>query len=217
MSPNETSAPVLAPAFQSRPEEIEAIECVPVEGNPNLFLLPGHIRLSEWEVSLGMAQELSGTIQTLQNLPGSFSSLLDKTGRKYDAEYILIDMNPSLSSINQNLVMTSDYFIVPASPDYFSVMAIDSLTSVLPRWRAWAKQASSMSVYREATYPLPTTVPKFLGTIIQKYRIRVQAGQDEDEFGRRRAARLQRASRSGSTRSTPPCGTNSSRCFGAKG
>ena len=130
-----------------------------------------------------MAQELSGTIQTLQNLPGSFSYLLDKTGRKYDAEYILIDMNPSLSSINQNLVMTSDYFIVPASPDYFSVMAIDSLTSVLPRWRAWAKQASSMSVFRDATYPLPTTVPKFLGTIIQKYRIRVQAGQDEDESG----------------------------------
>lgn len=129
----------LAPAFESRPKEIEPIECVQVEGNENLFLLPGHIRLSEWEVSLGMAQELSGTIQTLQNLPGSFAYLLDKTGRKYDAEYILIDMNPSLSSINQNLVMTSHYFIVPASPDYFSVMAIESLTSVLPRWRAWAQ------------------------------------------------------------------------------
>lgn len=169
----------LAPAFESRPKEIEPIECVQVEGNENLFLLPGHIRLSEWEVSLGMAQELSGTIQTLQNLPGSFAYLLDKTGRKYDAEYILIDMNPSLSSINQNLVMTSHYFIVPASPDYFSVMAIESLTSVLPRWRAWAQKASSMSVFQDATYPLPTTVPKFLGTIIQKYRIRVQAGEDD--------------------------------------
>ena len=72
----------LAPAFESRPKEIEAIDCVPVGGNPNLFLLPGHIRLSEWEVSLGMAQELSGTIQTLQNLPGSFSYLLDKTGQR---------------------------------------------------------------------------------------------------------------------------------------
>lgn len=173
----------LAPAFESRPKEIEAIDCVPVGGNENLFLLPGHIRLSEYEVSLGMAQELSGTIQTLQNLPGSLSYLLGKTGQKYNAEFILIDMNPSLSSINQNLVMTSDYFLVPASPDYFSVMAIDSLTTVLPRWKAWAEKASSMSVFRDATYPLPATVPKFLGTIIQKYRIRSRAVADDDREG----------------------------------
>jgi len=173
----------LAPAFESRPKEIEAIECVPVGGNENLFLLPGHIRLSEYEVSLGMAQELSGTIQTLQNLPGSLSYLLEKTGQKYEAEFILIDMNPSLSSINQNLVMTSEYFLVPASPDYFSVMAIDSLTTVLPRWRAWADKASSMSIFKDATYPLPAIVPKFLGTIIQKYRIRIRAIADEAEDG----------------------------------
>lgn len=170
----------LAPAFESRPKEIEAVDCVPVNGNPNLFLLPGHIRLSEYEVSLGMAQELSGTIQTLQNLPGSISYLLSKTAEKHDAEYLLIDMNPSLSSINQNLLMTSDYFVVPSSPDYFSVMAIDSLATVLPRWRAWSRQASSMVIFKEASYPFPTTVPKFLGTIIQKYRIRTQAAIGEE-------------------------------------
>ena len=36
----------LAPAFESQPREIKAVDCVPVEGNSNLFLLPGHIRLS---------------------------------------------------------------------------------------------------------------------------------------------------------------------------
>jgi cellulose biosynthesis protein BcsQ len=173
----------LAPAFESRPKEIEAVECVPVPGNKNLFLLPGHIRLSEYEVSLGMAQELSGTIQTLQNLPGSISYLLTKTAERHEAEYVLIDMNPSLSSINQNLLMTSDYFIVPASPDYFSVMAIDSLATVFPRWRAWSKQASSMPIFRDAAYPLPTTIPKFLGTIIQKYRIRTQATVGQEDEG----------------------------------
>lgn len=173
----------LAPAFESQPREIEAVDCVPVKGNENLFLLPGHIRLSEYEVSLGMAQELSGTIQTLQNLPGSISYLLTRTAERHDAEYVLIDMNPSLSSINQNLLMTSDYFIVPASPDYFSVMAIDSLATVLPRWRAWSKQASSMQVFRDAAYPFPTTIPKFLGTIIQKYRIRKLATDDLDDDG----------------------------------
>ena len=173
----------LAPAFESRPKEIEAIECVPVEGNANLFLLPGHIRLTEYEVGLGMAQQLASTIQTLRNLPGSLSYLMEKTGKQYEAEYTLIDMNPSLSSINQNLVMTSDYFLVPASPDFFSVMAIDSLTSVLPRWRAWSGQASTMEVFQEATYPFPATVPKFLGTIVQRYRTRQRTMEGDIEEG----------------------------------
>jgi len=162
----------LAPAFESRPKMIEPIDCVPVQGIKNLFLLPGHIGLSEYEVTLGIAQELSGSIQTLQNLPGSISFLLNTTAAHHDADFMLIDMNPSLSSVNQNLLMTSDFFLVPTSPDYFSVMAIDSLTTVIPRWRAWARQAAGVKVLQDATYPFPNVTPKFIGTIVQKYRIR---------------------------------------------
>ena len=63
----------LAPAFESQPRAIEPVECVAVDRCEGLFLLPGHIRLSEYEVTLGIAQELSGSIQTLQNLPGSIT------------------------------------------------------------------------------------------------------------------------------------------------
>ena len=162
----------LAPAFESRPKPIEAVDCVPVEGQERLFLLPGHIRLSEYEVTLGIAQELSGSIQTLQNLPGSISFLLDKTAERLNADFALIDMSPSLSSINQNLLMTSQYFVVPTSPDYFSVMAIDSLATVLPKWHAWAQRAHALPILQEASYPFPETTPKFLGTVVQKYRPR---------------------------------------------
>ena len=101
----------LAPAFESQPRRIEAVECVAVPGASGLFLLPGHINLSEYEVTLGIAQELSGSIQTLKNLPGSISFLINETAKKHDAEYVLIDMNPSLGSINQNLLMTSHFFL----------------------------------------------------------------------------------------------------------
>ena len=162
----------LAPAFESKPVEMKPVNCVPVPRQDGLFLLPSHIGLSEYEVTLGIAQELSGSIQTLQNLPGSISVLLQKTAKKFNADYILIDMNPSLSSFNQNLLMTSDYFIVPTSPDLFSVMAIDSLCTVLPNWRSWGKRASSLDVLKNAVYPFPEVTPKFLGTIIQNYRPR---------------------------------------------
>jgi cellulose biosynthesis protein BcsQ len=162
----------LAPSFESRPQPIEAVDCIPVEGQDGLFLLPGHIRLAEYEVTLGIAQELSGSIQTLQNLPGSIAFLINKTAEKFRADYVLIDMSPSLSSINQNLLMTSDFFIVPTSPDYFSVMAIDSLATVLPNWHAWAQRAASLQILKDASYTFPETTPRFLGTIVQKYRPR---------------------------------------------
>lgn len=162
----------LAPAFESQPRAIEPIDCVPVADQEGLFLLPGHIRLSEYEVTLGIAQELSGTLQTLQNLPGSISFFLESTAAHHNADFVLVDMNPSLSSINQNILMTSDYFIVPTSPDYFSVMAIDSLATVLPRWAAWSSRAKGNGVLRAATYPYPDKTPRLLGTIVQKYRPR---------------------------------------------
>lgn len=162
----------LAPAFESKPVPMEPVNCIPVSGQDGLFLLPSHIGLSEYEVTLGIAQELSGSIQALQNLPGSISVLLQKTAKEFNADYILIDMNPSLSSFNRNLLMTSDYFIVPTNPDFFCVMAIDSLCKVLPNWRAWGKKASSLDILKNAVYPFPEVIPKFLGTIIQNYRPR---------------------------------------------
>ena len=162
----------LAPAFESKPELIEPVNCEPISGQTNMHLLPGHIGLAEYEVTLGIAQELSGSLVTLQNLPGALHYLFSKTAKKYNADFVLVDMSPSLGPINQNLLMTSDYFIVPMFPDYFSAMATESLASVLPKWSAWARQCKKLPVLQEAIYPFPDKRPKFLGTIIQNYRVR---------------------------------------------
>ena len=162
----------LAPAFESRPVPLEPVICEQVKGQPNLYLLPGHIGFAEYEVVLGMAQELSGSLLSLQNLPGSLHYLFMKTAKKYSIDFILVDMGPSLGPINRNLLMTSDYFIVPMFPDYFSVMATESLASILSQWAAWSKQGRALPILRDATYPFPDKIPKFLGTIVQNYRIR---------------------------------------------
>ncbi|MFJ6918458.1 ParA family protein [Streptomyces sp. NPDC101133] len=162
----------LLPAFEAQPRSIEAVETVTVEARPGLHLLAGDLRLAELEVTLGIAQELSAAIQALQNLPGSFDFLLEATGKSIQADYILIDMSPGLGAINQNLVSISDYMILPTSPDIFSVMAIDSLARILPRWKVWADQASRLPVLKDAAYPFPEPKLKILGTVIQKYRPR---------------------------------------------
>lgn len=162
----------LAPAFEARPVPIKPVECVQVTRQEGLYLLPGHIRLTDYETTLGLSQELSNSISALQNLPGAIAFLLEKTAAKYQADYVLLDMNPSLSSINQNVLMISDYAIVPTSPDYFSALAIDSLATVLPRWSAWAERASSLPILKDSVYPFPKPTIKFLGTIVQNYRQR---------------------------------------------
>jgi cellulose biosynthesis protein BcsQ len=162
----------LLPAFDSQPRAVEGVECVAISGREGLFLLPGHVGLAEYEVTLGIAQELSGSVQTLRNLPGSIPWLLDRTAELHGADYLLIDMSPGLGAINQNLFATSDYFLVPTSPDFFSVMAIDSLATVIPKWADWATRAAQNPMLKEAAYPFPEPDAKFLGALGQKFRPR---------------------------------------------
>jgi len=168
--PNDNLKAAIAPAFEATPIPIAPIECYQIPENKNLYLVAGHIALSEYEVPLSIAHQLSNTIPTLKNLPGAMNSFFDLVSEKYHADYLIIDMNPSLSSINQNLFCVSDYFMLPTSPDYFSVMAINSLSGVLPKWEKWAKMAGD--VFSDSSYPFPTTSTKFLGTIVQNFTIR---------------------------------------------
>jgi len=162
----------LSPAFESKPQMIEHVECVEVPQRPGLFLLPGHINLTEYEITLGIAQQLSGSIITVRNLPGAAHYLFQKTAAHYKCDYVIIDMSPSVSAMNQNFLITSDYFIVPFAPDYFSLMAVDSLRSILPRWHYWSVQAQKIQSFKDALYPYPNKTPKLLGTIIQNFRLR---------------------------------------------
>ena len=163
----------LSPAFEAKPKQIEAAECTPVKGNANLFLLAGHIGLSEYETTLGVAQELSGSLLPLRNLPGSLRFMLDETANKIGADYVIVDMSPSLGPLNQNLFTTCDYFLVPLHPDYFSSMALSSLARTLPRWKAWAVTAHGIDVLNNADYPFPKPNGQFIGSIVQKYRPRL--------------------------------------------
>lgn len=162
----------LLPAFESQPVSLSPVEVVKIPSNDNLFLLPGNIGLAEYEVTLGIAHELSGSLVTLKNLPGSIRHLLDITAVANNIDYVIVDMSPSLGAINQNLFSVSDYFMIPMSPDYFSNMAINSLSSVIPKWRTWAEAAAQNAVLKTAAYPFPDVCPKYLGYIVQNYRPR---------------------------------------------
>jgi cellulose biosynthesis protein BcsQ len=160
----------ISPAFQGKPEPIEALTCYTPQRSSSLYLLAGHADLSAYDAALSFAQTSNNAISTLQNLPGAFSKLIKLTEEKYSIDYTIIDLNPSLSAINQNLFLVSDSFIIPTNPDPFSLMAIETLTSVLPRWVKWKESAVPM--FEGSAYPLTIGTPKFIGTLIQRFNIR---------------------------------------------
>lgn len=157
-------------AFEGKPRPISAIDCVSPSTNNNLFLIPGHPNLSEYDPSLSLAMNSNNAITTLQNLPGAFDELIRLCSDKYGIDYAFIDMNPGLSSINQAFVLSADAFIIPTNPDPFSIMALRTLKSILPRWKQWG--ISSRTLFQEASYPIPEKDVKFIGHIIQRFNLR---------------------------------------------
>lgn len=160
----------VSPAFTGKPVPISSVTCPTAARNPSLFILPGHANLSEFDASLTFAQNSNNAIATLQNLPGAFNRLIEMCEQQHQIDYTLIDLNPGLSAINQNLFLNSDFFVVPTNPDPFSIMAIETLSSVLPRWATW--KGSATTAFDESAYPLREGTPKFAGVFAQRFNVR---------------------------------------------
>lgn len=126
------------PAMDARPFGISAVALQEVPRRPNLFILPGHVGFSEFESRLAIAHDLSSSLPNFQNIPGALRYAFDQTAKENGIDFVLVDMSPSLGAINQNLLMTSDFFIIPMAPDYFSAMGLSSLARVIPEWRTWS-------------------------------------------------------------------------------
>ena len=154
-------------AFEGRPTPISAIDCYNAPNNDKLFLLPGHMDLSEYDPSLSLAMNSNNSMTALQNLPGALYELIRLCAERYDVDYAFIDVNPGLSALNQVAFTSSDAFIVPTNPDPFSLMALKTLLKVLPRWKKWAD--GTRPILSSASYPIPDTAMKFLGEITQRF------------------------------------------------
>ena len=154
--------------FEGKIRPIQAISCFSPEQNQKLFLLPGHMNLSEYEPTLNLALSNSNAYSTLQNIPGAFYELIRCCCEQYEIDYVLVDVNPSLNALSQIFFMISDGFLIPACPDAFSLMALKTLRDILPLWK---RQAGLFhGTFLDSTYPLPRKDMKFLGEVIQRFK-----------------------------------------------
>lgn len=137
----------------------------------NLFLLPGHLDLSDLDSQISVSLKIASGIPATKNIPGSLPKLLQLIATKIGVHYVLYDLSPNVGGLNEVMLMSSDYFIVPTSPDYFCLQAINSLAKNITKWHFEIEQFKKAHHFQDALFPIKNS-PKFLGAIQQKYRPR---------------------------------------------
>ncbi|MCW8830094.1 MAG: AAA family ATPase [Gammaproteobacteria bacterium] len=137
--------------------------------NDNLFLLPGDIRLSEFEIEL---TEFWGqcTLRKAKGFRGTtaFSRLVNSVATSINADFVLYDTGPNIGPLNRVILLDCDYFIVPVACDLFSLRALKTLGKTLYTWITQWSQVADLAP--EDICILPGT-PSFLGYIPERFRI----------------------------------------------
>ena len=124
-----------------------------------LDLISGSINVASIEVDLyGIIKNRN---EFTSNIPYKFERSIRKHKDSYD--FILIDTSPSASSIvNALIMMLSDYFIAPVSPAFFSLQAIDNLSSIFQNWNQLLGEYQTTQSFKGLSFQY-----KFLGLVIQ--------------------------------------------------
>ncbi len=102
----------------------------------NVDLIPGRLTLHLFEAKVG--ERWSGVYQG-DPLAIRTSTRVRAMAHQYAKangyDIIIIDTSPSLGALNRNLLTLADGFIIPCSPDLFSVYGIRNIGSALDTWR----------------------------------------------------------------------------------
>ena len=135
----------------------------------DLALLPGDIRLSEFEEFLGDAwadsfkRRLGGLRAT-----SSISGLITRLHEQRPFDFVLYDTGPNIGPLNRVLLLDSDFFIVPVACDLFSVRALSTLGQTIKKWIIDAGTIGSIAPDNAMSL---RSEPRFLGYIPQRFKV----------------------------------------------
>jgi len=122
-------------------------------------LISGSIHLANLDADLyGIIKNKN---EFTNDIPYRFEQAIRKKKTSYD--FILIDTSPSASSIvNAMIMMSTDYFITPVSPTFFSLQAIDNLSAIFNNWIKLLGEYQTTQSFKGLSFK-----PKFLGLVVQ--------------------------------------------------
>lgn len=139
------------------------------ERQERVFLIPGDIRLSQFEQQLNMLW-FECFQRNLRGLKGvsAISEIVNLVAKKENIDYIFYDIGPNIGPLNRVILLDCDYFIVPAACDHFSVRALKTLGHSL---HSWITDWNTISQIAPDNVSLLPGKPRFLGYILQRFKM----------------------------------------------
>ncbi len=156
----------------------EAAQQDPVRIRGSAWIMPGDIRLSEFEeiCPQGWTEALAGNTRGFR-VSTTIYRLVRDAGRTVDADFAFLDLGPNVGALNRTALLASDGFVIPMGPDLFSVTALPSVGKSAALWvEEWrAARGSAERRSRSLDFDLPAGAPSPLGYINQQFAIYRQA------------------------------------------
>ncbi len=158
----------------------------PISRETNRFgvdLIPGHPRVSIIEDRLSQAwrDTLGGDVGGLRKT-NWVVSLARNLAPSYDL--MILDLGPSLGSLNRTALLGSDYFVTPMGADVFSILGLRNISNWLTEWTAayirgleTCERTSPGAIDR---FGLATSLPilhGFAGYTVQAYIAKFKQGE----------------------------------------
>lgn len=142
----------------------------PIESKiQNLFLIPGDIRLSEFEADLNefWAQCLQRKAKGFRGL-AAISELVGIVSSQLKIDYVFYDSGPNIGPLNRAILLDCDFFVVPVSCDLFSLRALKTLGRTLT---SWIVDWSTIADLAPDDLKLLKGMPKFAGYVPGGFRV----------------------------------------------
>lgn len=140
------------------------------EVSPSLFLLPGDLALSRFEDTLSTEWPNcfgSRNLYRAFRVETAFWQVLQLGAGECGAEFILVDVGPSLGALNRAALIATDFVVVPLGADLFSQQGLRNLGPTLRDWRKDWDTLRNKWVDRE--FDIPSGSMKPIGYILQQY------------------------------------------------
>jgi len=164
----------------------------PYKINEHLYIVPGDINLSTFEDRLGDTWTSAPNQESAVRVQTAIYRYIKWAAAKVAAEVVLIDLGPNLGSLNRAVLGGSDYFIIPVSPDLFSIRGTANLGNKLVTWNTEWKQ-----IYErwKNNFEVPAGTPSFAGYVTQQHNLRSNSSgmtQGWSIFGTRLEAAIEK-------------------------
>lgn len=141
-----------------------------------LSLIPGHLGLSRFEDRLSAAwsrclDDNEAEAHDAFRVMTAFYRIAEQAAKERGADLVLIDVGPSLGSLNRSALVACDCVVMPLGADLYSLQGLRNLGPALRDWRRGWKKRLQEHVPQQIA--IPSGDMNSIGYVILQHAVRM--------------------------------------------